>query len=106
MNLWVDDTRKQPKSGFWIAAKTVGQAVRLIAHNDFEIISLDHDDAFSEDGFFPLVYIIGMKYAGAEKCPSIIIHSMNPVAARRMADTFISEYKIYPRVLPYGTDVD
>lgn len=109
--LWVDDIRPAPDAS-WAVARTVGEAIRMIARMRFDEISLDHDDGY--ETFEAVAYFIGEKYFTDKgfpdadsnmrlACPRIhpkmTIHSANPVGARHMMDV-LKDYGITSVYIP------
>jgi hypothetical protein len=99
INLFVDDERTIEEDG-WITARTVNLAVVLIERNDFDIISLDHDDGSAS--FMPLAYLIGAKYGERprEEQPRIFLHSHNSVGARQM-QLVLGDFGLYSELVPF-----
>lgn len=96
MKLWVDDQRPAPDG--WVLARTVTDAVRLLANaQGVEEISLDHDIACtsrrgdlvweahaSEETFEPVAYYIHMM-SEVGWSGHVTIHTANPVAAIKLS---------------------
>jgi len=88
VKLFVDDVRNRPEG--WYIARTVTDAIRILASMPVKEVSLDHDIAFqgrhgAELETFEGVawYIAGM---AIDKRPVIVyIHTANMLAAARMA---------------------
>jgi len=115
MKLWVDDIRDAPDES-WIVARKVEQAIRLIATQTFETISIDHDieNRPDDETFKPVAYFIGEKYKGLQELsdfrtgfgtkikvvPTIIIHSINPTGAKEIA-AILHDYGIDSTIVPY-----
>lgn len=97
IKLFVDDERKCPEG--WVPAKTVTEAIRILALQDVEEVSLDHDigcrlvtgqEHSSNETFEPVAWFILL---GDEECRvKVRIHTANVVAGRRMADILQIEY--------------
>ncbi len=110
IKLWVDDVRQPPDSS-WTVARSVTQAICMIAKFDPEVISIDHDighEAWIDDvyksypcheTFEAVAWFIAEKYyvlkdIEADKIsarplllpPKIIIHSGNPVGAESIKE--------------------
>lgn len=91
MRLFVDDTRAAPEG--WELARTVTDAIRILANNQVDVISLDHDIVFqdkkghtyglSKETFEPIVHFIKLM---PEKLrpDTVIIHTANPPAGDKM----------------------
>lgn len=96
MKLWIDDIRNAPDDS-WTVARSVGAAIRAIAHfgNDIKEISLDHDISHQigmgalsrpypcEETFQPVAYYMAEFYDGT-KYPKVTIHTSNPEGAVTM----------------------
>lgn len=84
MNLFVDDIR-EPFKG-WIWAKTITEAIRILATTPIEIVSLDHDIMQSISGdreletFEPVARYIALM----RPSPVVWFHTGNIEAGRRM----------------------
>jgi hypothetical protein len=108
MKLFVDDIRR-PWDG-WIVARNVTEAIRYLASQTFELVTLDHDIAcrssngneHSSDETFEAVarYIALM-----ENRPTVWIHTGNPAGGQRMADILGIKYQPinYTFAGPYGS---
>ena len=85
MKLFVDDIRKLPDES-WSLARTVSEAIRAINMFDFEVISLDHDIEGSKETFDTVALFLAEKYKDylISDRPKIVLHTANPVGARRM----------------------
>jgi len=79
-------------------ARTINEAIRLIANFECEEISLDHDvevyishagrgvTGNSRETFRAVAYFIGEKYGFSDlEVPKITIHSGNPVGAKELS---------------------
>lgn len=92
MKLFVDDERQPPTGEDWVLAKTVNDAVRLLASFDFTEVSFDHDDG--SDSFEAVAYFLCMKVKATRALnpeyaqPKVYIHSANPVGAERLQEIF------------------
>jgi len=77
---WVDDT--------WTIARTVNEAMLLLAHNHCEILSLDHDLGENVKTGYDLMTWLEFEAAGGKSWPLIPdqfeIHSANPVGRKNM----------------------
>src|ERR1043166_3425752 len=96
ISLWIDDIRPAPDDT-WIVARTVTDAIRILATMPVEVVSLDHDSSHqvSLDGrsrpypcaedFTAVAYFLGVGY-DRNNLPSceIRIHSGNAVGAERL----------------------
>lgn len=100
LRLFVDDQRWCPKG--WIQAKSVTEAIRILATQPVDEVSLDHDivdlglshfssPMFSEESFFAVAYYIAlMKYK-----PKVRIHTANIHKGYEMAKVLGIEYDGY-----------
>lgn len=105
MKLFVDDLRA-PWDG-WQLARTVTEAIRILATRPVETVSLDHDigcrlvsgqEHSSEETFEGVAwYIAAMDYR-----PNVWFHTSNPQGGRRMADIIGVPYRMtdYAEVEP------
>ena len=90
MKLFVDDERAAPKG--WELARTVTEAIRILANNQVDIVSLDHDIIYhdekgnshlAKETFEPVIHFI--KLMPKKLRPhTVIIHTANPPAGIRM----------------------
>lgn len=91
IKLYVDDLRKEPEG--WVRAKTVTEAIRLLANHVVSEVSLDHDighrvnmDSIARpfpcgETFEPVAwYLAAIKFSGP-----VTLHTANPIGARKMA---------------------
>lgn len=88
MQLFVDDYRDCPEG--WHLARTVTEAIRVLATMPVETVSLDHDIAFQARHGMELETFEGVAWYLAamtvdERPSQVIIHTGNPMAASRMA---------------------
>lgn len=96
MKLFVDDIRR-PYDDSWATARTVSEAIRLIAQYDFNEISLDHDIGHEVvvdmvwraypclETFEAVAWFIREKYKTKKDIsPKIILHTGNRPAAEKM----------------------
>lgn len=96
MKLWVDDFRDAPDSS-WTEARKCEQAIRLLAHNFWQEISLDHDieNRPDDETFKSVAYFIGAQsYMVEGYKPKITIHSDNPVGAKEL-QLILSDFGIH-----------
>ncbi len=102
MKLFVDDSRQTP--GDWQRARTVTEAVRILATMSVEEISLDHDiecydnkrgvTHTSEETFFPVAWYIALM--SKETRPKVIrIHTSNITRGADMAAVMGIPYTPY-----------
>lgn len=91
MKLYVDDLRECPKG--WFLARTVTEAIRILATRDVTDVSLDHDISHSvnmgngiynhsacKETFEPVAwYLAAISFKGL-----ITLHTANPVGALSM----------------------
>ena len=105
LRLFVDDIRPAPKG--WYLARTVTEAIRLLANHDWDVVSLDHD-IFTEcivgeetitllkgitpfnahkskEDFTAVAYFLeALTHVPHASTPKIIIHTANPVGYERL----------------------
>jgi hypothetical protein len=95
MKLYVDDIRACPEG--WIPARTVTEAIRILATMPIQEVSLDHDIACylkrgqehtSEESFEPVARYIALM----NPRPAVRIHTANYPAGDRMAEILGIEY--------------
>lgn len=101
IKLFVDDIRAAPEG--WVRARTVTEAIRFLAEQDVEEVSLDHDIACrttwyhnntavpiehsSEETFEPVArYIVALGLSPYYIQIKVRIHTSNFTAGRRMAE--------------------
>lgn len=102
MKLYVDDLRKCPDG--WVLARTVTEAIRILATQDVTHVSLDHDISHSVEvnglarpypcgeTFEPVAWYIAVQnrlfrheaLGHSRRIPCITIHTANPVGAEKM----------------------
>ncbi len=85
MKLFIDDNREAPEG--WHLARTITEAIRVIASQDIKEISIDHDiENYEQENFTAVAYFIGAWYGLDEfdEHPKITVHSGNPVGAERI----------------------
>ena len=111
IKLWVDDIRHAPDTT-WVVARTVTEAIRILAQWEVEEISLDHDishqlvmEAVSRpypctENFTAVAYFIAEKYQKGS-APKITLHTSNPVGALRMQN-ILKDYAIESRIKMTG----
>lgn len=104
LKIFVDDLRNPPDDT-WIVARTVTEAIRILATMPVGEISLDHDISHqvsldgnsrpyhcSED-FTAVAYFLGERYptySSAKQPPKITIHSANSIGAERIQNILTS----------------
>lgn len=104
LKLWIDDIRDAPDDS-WVVARKVQEAIRLISHQRFTTISLDHDieNRPSDETFLPVAYFIGEKFNNdtfwADEL-EVIIHSINPVGAKEM-QMVLEDCGLFAELKPY-----
>jgi hypothetical protein len=101
-NLWLDDVRPCPYVGNWTVAKNFDEAVAIMTNYSVDRCSLDHDLApdhyLPTDPSEPSTEKTGydfVQWMEANDCwPTHppIVHSWNPIGARRMAQTIARHY--------------
>ncbi len=94
MKIYLDDIRELPekyKNDGWTVVRTYEDCIHLLANNEVEMLSLDHDLGFysytgdytrEKTGYDILVWLEENRYALPKN--KILIHSMNPVGVERM----------------------
>jgi NAD+-processing family protein with receiver domain len=125
VKIWVDDIRNAPDDT-WIVCRTIGASIRAIHQFGAEItkISLDHDISHQvalgdlsrpypcEETFSVVAHYLGLLWAFYNAridageaaplwCPTVIIHSANPVGAKSMQD-ILKLYDMKPLIAPMG----
>lgn len=80
--LWLDDERPAPEG--WTHVKTVVEAISyLTGKEEVECASLDHDlGEFTHTGYDLVCFM--EKFPGTWPTRACVVHSMNPIGARRM----------------------
>jgi len=105
MKLFVDDVRQVPDG--WVVARTVDEAKSLLARENVEVVSLDHDMgacaecaangldigdmttpettfmhwcSHAADGYALVKWMLAEKHVP----PVVHVHTMNPVGRKRM----------------------
>lgn len=93
MFLWLDDERTPPEGWEWV--KTPRACIAFLARHrdDVEVLSLDHDLGGDSTGREVVHWMIMRDTWPTRGC---IVHSANPVGAKRMADD-IDRYGPYHR---------
>lgn len=91
MKVFVDDIRKCPEG--WELARTNTDALRMLATQPVEEISIDHDMCFLDrkkhilemaaETFKPVVYYLAVMPKD-RRPQKIVLHSANPVGAHEM----------------------
>lgn len=106
MKLFVDDIRNAPDDT-WTVARTVTDAIRVIARFGDEIkhISLDHDISHQihmgdmsrpfpcGDAFQGVAYFMGQYYRLRYAIPRVTIHSANVIGGQQLVD-ILKDYDI------------
>jgi hypothetical protein len=118
INMWLDDERPCPHVGNWVVAKNYDEAVQIMTKYTVQHASLDHDLAqehyvpgdydkpevynnFTEKTGYDFVRWMEDNHCWPQHPP--LVHSLNPVGARRMALVLSQHYDCYPSSLiqPY-----
>ena len=87
--LYVDDLRPVPDFS-WEPAFNYFEALILLQHDDYDIISLDHDiDSFDDNGkeytgYDILNYLECLRIEFRMKIPHIFVHTANAAVAAKM----------------------
>src|SRR3990167_7879081 len=95
IKLFVDDIR--PAMPGWSRARTITEAIRILATSAVDVVSLDHDIAChgggtehsSQETFEPVAWYIKSAYINEDDAmsrPDVWFHTGNHAAGRRMAD--------------------
>lgn len=100
IKLYVDDLRKCPSG--WVLARTVTEAIRLLATQDISAVSLDHDISHSVEvreisrpypcgeTFEPVAwYLKAIGFRGP-----VTLHTANPVGAEKMRSILIDNDRV------------
>lgn len=97
MKLYVDDLRECPEG--WEVARTVTDAIRTLADQEVEEVSLDHDIAFQGRHGLELETFEGVAWyiAAMKQPPRVTIHTANAPAAARMA-AILKDAGIKPKI--------
>ena len=89
--LYVDDIRELPEMyEGWDVARNYDEAIRLLAVNEYECISLDHDIASWNEsgremtGYDIALWLADRKVHGEYVPPNINVHSANPVGVKNI----------------------
>lgn len=84
IKLWLDDIRPAPKGFTW--AKTAEEAIAHLATGDVKLCSLDHDLEDELTGYDVLTWMEESVAKGIwyGPLPTILVHSANPPARKRM----------------------
>lgn len=103
LKLFVDDYRPCPEG--WHLARTVTEAIRVLATQPVELVSLDHDIAFQGRHGIELETFEGVAWYIAAMCVDdrpacVMIHTGNPTAADRMF-RILDEAMIPAVIKPY-----
>ena len=120
IKLYVDDIRKIPDKT-WEIARTVNDAIRIIAQWEIKEISLDHDIHHAvtlpglegpfnkgsvpcEECFCAVAFFIGEKRSKfPNHHPKITLHTANPVGAEKMKN-ILKDYGLECEVKMVGFD--
>ncbi len=87
--LWVDDERMPPTAyGVW--ARTFGAAATLMAHQRFDVVSLDHDLGDPESTGYTLATLIERELV--RRPDALRCHSQNPVGRARIEQVIAAIY--------------
>ncbi len=100
MKLFVDDIRRCPEG--WTPARTVTEAIRILATQDVEEVSLDHDiccepaSGVSHSSWetFEAVawFLAAISHPMSDDRIKVRIHTANVAAGQRMADILGIDY--------------
>ena len=98
MKLWLDDVRPCPFIGNWKIAKNYDEAVAIMSSYEIEEAWLDHDlarehyeDKQTEEktGYDFVLWMLENDKWPKDTC---IVHSLNPVGAKRMCDIIAEHF--------------
>lgn len=89
MKLFIDDIRVAPQG--WVLARTITEAIRILATQKVEEVSLDHDIAYmdergsftgkcSQENYTPVAWYI-REMAKESRPGTVYVHSANPDGA-------------------------
>lgn len=101
MKLWLDDVRPCPFIGDWKIAKNYNEAVNIMQENQIEEAWLDHDLDYEHYGHVPeseykektgFDFVLWMKENNRWPTEVCMVHSLNPVGAKRMCETIAEHY--------------
>lgn len=98
MKLYIDDLRKCPEG--WVLARTVTEAIRILATCDVEEVSIDHDishrismDKLGRpfpcgETFEPVAWFLRLLACLPEGHypEKVTLHTANPIGAKKMAE--------------------
>jgi hypothetical protein len=92
--LYLDDVRDTPKE--WDRAYTAQECVNLLATQQYDVVSLDHDLGDAQPtGYDVLVWLEEVVHKHRNfKIPTVFIHSDNPVGRERMVAALEKIWKI------------
>ena len=90
MRVFVDDLRVAPEG--WVLARTITEAIRMLATQKVEEVSLDHDIAYqnergeftgkcSQENYTPVAWYI-REMAQESRPGRVYVHTANPDGAR------------------------
>jgi hypothetical protein len=87
VKLWLDD-RRDPPDASWRWVTTPEEAIALLARNEVELISFDHDLGIDGDremtGYEVLLYIEEAVATREYEPPQMLVHSANPPGHERL----------------------
>lgn len=112
MKLWVDDIRVAPQG--WVLARTITEAIRMLAILKVEEISLDHDIAYfdergswtgknSAENFSSVAWFI-RQMAPESRPHTAYIHTANPEGANSISQILDGYVDSVVRDSTYGTE--
>jgi hypothetical protein len=104
MKLYVDDLRKCPEG--WHVARTVKEAIRILATVPVEVVSLDHDISFQGRHGIDLETFEGVAWfiAFMKWPPKVYIHTANVLAGQHMA-AILSDFAVDVTITPGSYDL-
>lgn len=113
--LYIDDIRNAPDES-WSIARTALSAIRAIAQFSPEVISLDHDISHQvtvgtrsspfpcDETFESVAWFIVAHFKSRPHLlvPRVILHTSNPIGAKKMADILFEGLRIVAEIKPMG----
>ncbi len=94
MTIWLDDNLC-PFDDTMVWCKTALEVIELLDTGEVEFIHFDHDLGGALTGYHVAVYIEELVQRGWLVPPDYLIHSGNPVGARRIDAAMKSAFKIF-----------
>ena len=112
IKLYVDDWR-HPPSDKWVLAKTITEAITILATQAVDVVSLDHDITFETNSgyrfgnetFAPVAWFISVM-PEHDRPKLVVIHTANPVGAANMLQILKGYGGQLVRTIDYEKDWD